>query len=238
MLYAKFDTSSEDDGGIENIKIKIKKYLDIALKFVSNIHYLYMQISEFSVYATYRLEDYKLCVEYANNLLKIIPQRRFEYEAREPKSNHDFEHLEKLKKIEDLCNYYLAKVYISPLMTDYTLAKKHIELSLSFGTWNVYDKKYIYAIAVENLESPDIFMPVLEDFDKTSIDLNEMGNCWIYVRYLRAYHEYHDRGDMKKARLLIDEGLTVNGTYSPLLNLLKKIKEQNSIVSKLKGFFE
>jgi hypothetical protein len=238
ILNAKYDPSSEDDSGIENIKIKMNECLDIALRFVSNVHYLYIQISEFSVYSTYRLENYQLCIEYSNKLLKLIPLRRFEYEAREPKSNHDFEHLEKLKKVEDLCHYYLAKVYFSPLMTDYTLVKKHIELALSFGTWNAYEKKYMYAIAVENLETADIFMPVLEDFDKTSIELNEMGNFWIYVRYFRAYHEYHDRGDMKKARILIDEGLTVNATYAPLINLLKKIKEQNSIVRKLKGFFE
>jgi tetratricopeptide (TPR) repeat protein len=139
---------------------------------------------------------------------------------------------------DDMCHYYLGYIYLEPEMVDFSLAKKHIELALAISTWREYEKKYVYAVALEKIESSDVFMPVLEEFDRTGLALKQSDYRWFFIRYLLAFHEYHDRGNIQKARRLIEEGLAVDATNTNLLDLQKKINATSSILKRIIGFFE
>jgi len=205
-----------------NEKEKMQLYTKDSLMLLPESHDSYITIVIFAAYSSYFFHEFDSCIAHAERALAVIEKRREWLKSPWAPIKNIKAYRDVLNGNEDTCHYYLASAYIKPGREDYLLAKKHIERAIEISSWYEYEKKYVYAVALVNLESPDIFLPILEDFDRYALNL-EKDSRWVYIRYLYAYYEYHARKNTEKARQLIQEGLAIDVDYELLLNLKQEI---------------
>jgi hypothetical protein len=232
MLYAKPDEMAENEGSVERDIQKINECLQYAREHipVKNVGF-YGDVFRLSILTAFNQDDHYSCMEHAQHLLSFTHDQSVELEASQPlmrmKSRELNARRKKLKNDEELCHYHLGSVYIGADLEDYPLARKHIELAMKCGDrWN-YEKKYVQAVAMSEVESIDVFFPVLEDFDKTAQELKYTDFRWLFIRYVIAYHEYHSKANIKRALDLIEEALAVDPNFEFLVDLKSEIGSQH-----------
>ncbi len=232
MLFAKPDEMAMKEGSVESDIHKINECLQYARKYVpvKNAGF-YGAILKFSINFSYYYEDHNSCMEHAKKLLSFTNDQSSALEASQPLMRMKARELnalrKELKNDEEMCHYHLGSVYIGTDLEDYPLARKHIELAMKCGDRWSYEKKYVQAVAMSEVESIDVFLPVLEDFDRTAQELKYTDFRWLFIRYVIAYHEYHSKGNIKKALGLIEEALAVDPNFEFLVDLKNEIGTQN-----------
>jgi tetratricopeptide (TPR) repeat protein len=148
--------------------------------------------------------------------------------------NNVKKHLEYLKDVEENLLFYSAKSYYfiadqTREPEDYQSALQHIEIAIEMSDWEMYYKKFIWTVCTYNLsdnvaESTTIF----EKFIAFAKDY-EPDNDLFYVKYLYAFHEFHENKNKKKALQLIEEVLALDAEYK----VCSELKEE---INKSKGF--